>query len=40
MSTLMLLLTLVALALVAVALITSRRRTGEGMSVASTLAAG
>ncbi|WP_375390354.1 ABC transporter permease [uncultured Amnibacterium sp.] len=40
MSTLMLLLTLVALALVAVVLITSRRRTGEGMSLASTLAGG
>ena len=40
MSTLMLLLTLVALALVALVLIGSRRRTGEGMSLASTLAGG
>jgi ABC-type spermidine/putrescine transport system permease subunit II len=40
MSTLMLLLTLVALGLVAVVLISSRKRTGEGMSLASTLAGG
>lgn len=40
MSTLMLLLTLVALALVALVLVTANRRTGEGMSLASTLAGG